>query len=341
MKSVFGRYIPGDGFLYKLDPRFKLLMVIVYIVMVFMVRYFIDMVILLLPLVIMYIYTNKRVRPLLKMLKLPIFVSVVIFAVNLYTITNETVHNDIANMLSKSYLKDHQDVNRLAQAYWTNGFWSFNTSASKTFYNTIIDTNGVLSVFKGEHSDALIQKVQYGVSLDNINKTLSLFLRIYTMILITTLLTNTTRPILLTKAIEDLLYPLKFIFVPTHVIAMIVSIALRFIPTLIDESNRIIKAQSSRGVDFKHGNIKEKIDAFTTLIIPLFVSSFSKAEDLANSMETRGYDPYAKRTKYRKIKQSWIDLISLLVILAILSFLIVNIVYPNYLPFGYIATRII
>ena len=119
------------------------------------------------------------------------------------------------------------------------------------------------------------------------------------MIITTTLLTATTRPMGLTRAIEDFLLPLKLIKVPVHIIAMIISIALRFIPTLLAETQRIMKAQASRGVDFKNGNLKTKTKAMMTLIIPLFVSAFGKAEDLGNAMETRGYNPYQKRTRYR------------------------------------------
>jgi energy-coupling factor transport system permease protein len=90
------------------------------------------------------------------------------------------------------------------------------------------------------------------------------------------------------------------LYVPVHIIALIISIALRFIPTLLEESQRIMKAQASRGVDFKNGNYKSKAKSLITLIIPLFVSAFAKAEDLGNAMETRGYDPYEKRTKYRE-----------------------------------------
>ncbi|WHL49483.1 energy-coupling factor transporter transmembrane component T [Mycoplasmopsis bovis] len=124
---------------------------------------------------------------------------------------------------------------------------------------------------------------------------------------------NTTKPMLLSKAIDDLLLPLKLLFIPTHVIVMIIYIALRFIPTLLEEAQRITKAQASRGVDFKNGKFKDKVKSFTTLIIPLFVTAFSKAEDLSNAMETRGYNPYAKRTKYRLIIPTWRDIFLVLI----------------------------
>ena len=122
----------------------------------------------------------------------------------------------------------------------------------------------------------------------------------------------------LTMAIEDLLTPLKVIKVPAHEIAMIISIALRFIPTLIDEANRIMKAQASRGVDFDEGSLKEKISSILALIIPLFASSFQRAEELADAMEARGYVPGEERTRYRIFKINFQDIMLLLVSFSIL-----------------------
>lgn len=136
-----------------------------------------------------------------------------------------------------------------------------------------------------------------------------LMVRMYVMMVAMTLMIATTKPTALTRAIEDLLLPLKLIRVKVHIIAMIISIALRFIPTLLEEAQRIMKAQASRGVDFKNGNVKAKIKSLVTLIIPLFVSAFAKAEDLANAMEVRGYDPYQKRIRYRVYYPNWRDLI--------------------------------
>lgn len=178
----------------------------------------------------------------------------------------------------------------------------------------------------------------YAFSYGVIARTLSLITRIFIMIMSTTLFVTTTKPILLTKALEDLMYPLKLLFIPTHIIAMVISVALRFIPTLLIETKRIMKAQASRGVDFKNGHLKAKAKAFTTLIIPLFSTSFSKAEDLSNAMETRGYDSYAKRTRYRLLRPTWRDLIVMVVVigLLVLAALIKNNVFA--LPYWYEIT---
>ncbi|WP_029608710.1 energy-coupling factor transporter transmembrane component T family protein [Mycoplasma simbae] len=159
---------------------------------------------------------------------------------------------------------------------------------------------------------------QYAFSYGVIARTISLVFRIYIMIMSTSLFVTTTKPIMLTKALEDLMFPLKLLFIPTHIIAMVISVALRFIPTLMIEAKRIMKAQASRGVDFVNGKSKDKAKAFTTLIIPLFSTSFAKAEDLSNAMETRGYDPYAKRTRYRLLIPTWRDLIVATVVISLL-----------------------
>jgi energy-coupling factor transport system permease protein len=127
------------------------------------------------------------------------------------------------------------------------------------------------------------------------------------MITLTTILTGTTQPLELTLAIEDLLFPLKLIGIPVYIFSTIISIALRMIPTLIDEAGRIMKAQASRGIDMKNGKLKDKIRSMISLIIPLLVSSFQKAEDLAYAMDSRGYSPHGKRTRYKQIHFRFID----------------------------------
>lgn len=146
---------------------------------------------------------------------------------------------------------------------------------------------------------------------DAIFQTLYIVVRLLLMIMITTCLTATTKPLDMTLGIEDLLKPFEKIHVPAHEIAMLISIALRFIPDLIEETQRIMKAQESRGVDLKEGKLKERIMAILSLIVPLFVSAFQRAEDLANAMEARGYAPSEKRTRYKVLKMAGRDYILL------------------------------
>ena len=141
-----------------------------------------------------------------------------------------------------------------------------------------------------------------------VSQTLYIVVRLALMVVITTILTATTKPLDLTLGIEDLLKPFRRIGVPAHEIAMMISIALRFIPTLIEETQRIMKAQASRGVDMSSGSLKEKIGAVLSLIVPLFVSAFDRAEQLANAMEARGYVPGRNRTRYKSLKLHGIDI---------------------------------
>ena len=141
-----------------------------------------------------------------------------------------------------------------------------------------------------------------------------IILRLILMIALTMVLTSTTKPMDMTYAFEWYMTPLKPIRFPAHEIAMTLSIALRFIPTLLDETERIMKAQASRGVDFNRGGLFKRFGAVIALIIPLFVSALERSEELANAMIVRGYDPRAKRTRYRLLRFSWRDIIAFLFI---------------------------
>ena len=141
-----------------------------------------------------------------------------------------------------------------------------------------------------------------------------------------------SKPMDMTYAFEWYMTPLKPIHFPVHEIAMTLSIALRFIPTLLDETDRIMKAQASRGVDFNHGGIFKRFGAIIALIIPLFVSALERSEELANAMIVRGYDPKAKRTRYRLLRFSWRDIIAFLFIGAIFAGIIVLFVFDRKSP---------
>ena len=157
-------------------------------------------------------------------------------------------------------------------------------------------------------------------------------MRLILMISLTMILTSTTKPMDMTYAFEWYMTPLKPIRFPVHEIAMTLSIALRFIPTLLDETERIMKAQASRGVDFNHGGIFKRFGAIIALIIPLFVSALERSEELANAMIVRGYDPKAKRTRYRLLRFSWRDIIAFLFIGGIFAGIIVLFVFDRKSP---------
>lgn len=149
-----------------------------------------------------------------------------------------------------------------------------------------------------------------------------IFMRFVLIIFISTLLTLTTMPLSLTDAIEKLLGPLKRFKVPVHEIALMLSIALRFVPTLMDEASKIMNAQRARGVEFGEGNIVKQMKAVTPILVPLFVSSFNRADELANAMEARGYQGGEGRTKYRILDWQKRDTLSMLAFVALTGLLL-------------------
>jgi energy-coupling factor transport system permease protein len=146
-----------------------------------------------------------------------------------------------------------------------------------------------------------------------------MILRITMLIMGTFLLTYTTSPIALTDGLETLLGPLKKIRVPVHELAMIMSIALRFIPTLIEETDKIMSAQKARGADFESGNLLQRARALVPILVPLFISAFRRADELAVAMECRCYHGDAGRTKLHVLHYQMRDYLVLLAYGAILA----------------------
>ncbi|MBO8157499.1 MAG: energy-coupling factor transporter transmembrane protein EcfT [Bacillaceae bacterium] len=160
----------------------------------------------------------------------------------------------------------------------------------------------LLHLFVTKEGEVLFQLFSFNVYSGALIQGFAISLRFFLLILMTSLLTLTTTPIAITDAIEDMLGPLKKVRFPVHELALMMSISLRFIPTLMQETEKISKAQASRGVDFRTGPLKERIKAIVPLLVPLFVSAFKRAEELAMAMEARGYKGGEGRTKFRELK---------------------------------------
>lgn len=169
----------------------------------------------------------------------------------------------------------------------------------------------ILNIFAIKQGRVILDFGSFKIYDQAIFSTLIVVSRLVLMIMVTTLLTATTPPLDLTLGIEDLLKPLVRFGVPAHEIAMMISIALRFIPTLIEDTQKIMNAQASRGVDLDEGKLMEKINGVVSMIIPLFVMSYHRAEDLADAMEARGYYPGKKRSRYKQLSVKNSDLVML------------------------------
>lgn len=164
----------------------------------------------------------------------------------------------------------------------------------------------------------------FTITDQGIHFALKMAFRLIFLVMGTAILTLTTTPMELTDAIESLLKPLKYIKVPVHDIAIIMSIALRFIPGLMDETDKIMMAQKARGAKLDHGKFYERIKALLPVLIPLFVSAFRRADELADALDSRCYNATPKRTKMKKLKYNWRDLIGLLIIAALITIILLD-----------------
>ncbi len=235
---TLGQYFPGHSFVHKLDPRTKLLAVVLYIVALFLAKSFLTYGIMFLLLAVSIAISKVPLKSIVRGLKPVVFIVVFTAILNL-------------------------------------------------FYTP------------GDH--VLVKIWILTIKLEGVFNAFFMVVRILMLIAGTFLLTYTTSPILLTDALESLLGPLKKIKVPVHELAMIMSIALRFIPTLIEETDKIMSAQRARGADFESGNLIQRAKALIPLLVPLFISAFRRADELAVAMECRCYHGGEGRTRLRQL----------------------------------------
>ena len=267
MKSIaLGRYIPYNTFVHRLDPRVKLISMIILMILIF-IRF--D-----------NIATNLTIYGLL---------FTFIFAI--LTITKIKIRQLFKQLKALWFMMTFLLILNILIPLPINPSWYYQVFGLKIY------------------GDAIVQ-------------TLYIVFRLMLMISLTLILTTSTKPLDLTYAIEWYLNPLKKIKFPAHEVAMTIAIALRFIPTLLEEAMRIMNAQASRGVDFIHGKMAEKVRAIISLIVPLFISSFQRSEELANAMEARGYNPIAPRTRYRQLVWKAKDTIAFVWVLIFLLLII-------------------
>ncbi|MFD3449257.1 energy-coupling factor transporter transmembrane component T family protein [Microbacteriaceae bacterium 4G12] len=256
---IIGRYIPGQSFIHRLDPRAKLSIVFLYVFVVFLAQNAVSYGLLFVYTLIPLLLSGVPIRYILSGLKPILWIFLFTFFLHIFTT---------------------KEGNLLFQVGW-------------------------FSVYE--------KGLEQGIFIS---------LRFFVIIIMTTLLTLTTTPIEITDGIEALLHPFKKIGLPVHEIALMMSISLRFIPTLMEETEKIMKAQSSRGIDFAGGPIKDRLRAVVSLLVPLFVSAFKRAEDLAIAMEARGYQGGEGRTKFRQLAWKQIDNLALLSLLLVAFILV-------------------
>ncbi|MFZ3590822.1 energy-coupling factor transporter transmembrane component T family protein [Bacillus sp. DJP31] len=180
-----------------------------------------------------------------------------------------------------------------------------------------------LHVLMTKEGDVLIQWGWFTIYEEGLRTGIFISIRFFLLVVMTSLLTLTTTPIEVTDGMESLLHPFKRFGLPVHELALMMSISLRFIPTLMQETEKIMKAQTARGVEFTSGPITERLKAVIPLLVPLFINSFRRAEELANAMEARGYRGGEGRTKLRELKWKVSDSIFIMSLVMVTLILVV------------------
>lgn len=190
----------------------------------------------------------------------------------------------------------------------------------KPIWIILVLTLGI-HVFTTPGSTVLYKYSFFVMTQEGLELGIKMCLRLILLLLFSSILTFTTSPIVLTDGIERLLRPFKCIGVPAHELAMMMTIALRFIPTLLEETDRIMKAQTARGADFESGNIFQRFKSMLPLLIPLFISAFRRADDLAIAMEARCYRGGEGRTRMHELSYAGRDVLAFIAVLALIAVL--------------------
>lgn len=170
--------------------------------------------------------------------------------------------------------------------------------------------SAVLQIFFNRNGTVLWEWQFIHITDDGLLTAAYVACRIVLIVMGTSVLTLTTTPVAIADGIESLLTPLKWVKFPVHEFALIMSIALRFIPTLMDETDRIIRAQKARGADFESGNLFRRAKALVPILIPLLISAFRRADELGDAMDARCYAGSKNRTKYKKLRLTWRDFVA-------------------------------
>lgn len=259
---TIGQFFPGNSVIHRMDSRFKIMLDILYVVILFVADNFISLAVA--GVFILMAYAVSEIKPVMMLKSLKPLMPIILFTaiLNLFFVTGE--------------------------------------------------------------GEPLVNRWIFTIYAEGITTAVFMIVRIVCLIIGMSLLTYTTSPIVLTDAIERLLSPLKKIKLPVHELAMMMTIALRFIPTLIEETDKIMSAQKARGADLDTGGLMKRAKALVPILIPLFVSAFKRANELAMAMECRCYRGGEGRTKLRQLKAKPMDFMIALLMLTLLGFVIVD-----------------
>ena len=257
---TLGQYFPGRSILHRLDPRVKMVLILVAIVLIFTSFNFASMGLVVALVIAGMLLSGVPIKMYLKSMKAILFIVAFTSILNLFYGTGEPIFQ-----------------------------WGF-----------------------------------MQITMNGVYRCIFIAIRITALILCSSILTFTTSPTQLTDAMERLMKPLKLFRVPVHDIAMIMTIALRFVPTLLEETDKIMSAQKARGADMESGGLMQRIKALIPILIPLFVSAFRRAYDLAMAMECRCYNSRVTPTKMKQLHMASRDAVAIVVVLMVIAGVVVG-----------------
>ncbi len=314
---VIGRFIPGNSFLYKMDPRTKIIALIILMISAFVLRGFMNMFIALGLILLLLLLGRINIIRVIRGLKPLMFL--LLFTFTFQILFNETGPVLIVFEQEASWTLHYSWLNILA-VVGVVFFWFF-TRRFVRFRLLYLVATLVGSI-------ALLINLQLGYVFNTGDLTIHqnavetgffIMMRLIIIVTLSTILTLTTKPTDLNLGLESVLKPLKYIRINTEEMAMIIAIALRYIPTLLDEANKIMLAQASRGVDFSEGKMKDKVMQIVSLLVPMFIISFKRSDELANAMEARCFVPGNPRTRLHQLAWTYADTITIIISLMALA----------------------
>jgi len=298
---IIGQYVPGTSFLYKMDPRSKIIALILLMVSTFILENVLHIIVMLSFVLLILWFGGIPIGRIIRGLRPIMILLTFTFTFQILFVKTGNLLYDVPLAFS---LYNILIVVALAIIYFlTKKYMRF-----KLFY-FLFFVAGIIAVFSLYSPGEVIGNSNLQVYTDGVKGAFFIMIRLVIIVTLSTILTLTTKPTDLTLGLEQLMKPLSIVRISAEEIALIISIALRYIPTLLDEANKIMLAQASRGVDFSEGKLKDKVMQIISLLVPMFIISFIRSDELANAMEARNFVPGRKRTRLHMLTWQGVDTI--------------------------------
>ena len=292
---IIGQYVPGTSFLYRMDPRSKILALIVLMASAFVIDNIEVMLGMLFVVLVILRIGGIPIMRIIRGLKPVIVLLTFTFVFQLLFVKGDTPLFNFTMSLTP--------INTAIMVAIIILWWLIRKRIKLRFSFTLLTAAGIMTLLALYTPGSSFSMSTVTIYPEGLYGAIYIMTRLIVIITLSTILTLTTKPTDLNLGLEKVLKPFKYIGLNAEELAMIISIALRYIPTLLDEANKIMLAQASRGVDFSEGKFKDKVMQIISLLVPMFIISFKRSDELANAMEARNFIPGKLRTRIHVL--SW------------------------------------